>query len=123
MKRLISIFLLLSLCSQYFIQTGFVSWFELNKEMIVKTLCINKDQPEMHCDGKCFLKKELDNIDRDHSNAKSQRIKAEQHIFIQAQAIEEILSFPSIIRKQFHSIKNPYFFLLTNSLLRPPQVV
>lgn len=122
MKRLVSILLLLSLCSQYFIQTGFVSWFELNKDIIAKTLCINKDQPEMHCDGKCFLKKGLNKIEN-RSNAKSQRIKAEQNTFIQPQAIEEIHPFPSIIKKQFVSTENPYSFLLANSLLRPPQIL
>ena len=30
-----------------------------NKEYIAKYLCINKDKPELQCNGKCHLKKEL----------------------------------------------------------------
>ena len=31
----------------------------VNKDYIKTVLCINKDVPEMHCDGKCYLKKKL----------------------------------------------------------------
>ncbi len=31
----------------------------LNYDYIVNVLCINRDKPEMHCDGKCYLKKEF----------------------------------------------------------------
>ena len=30
-----------------------------NYEYITKTLCINKEKPQMHCNGKCHLMKEL----------------------------------------------------------------
>lgn len=33
--------------------------FELNKDFIVKNLCINRSKPSMHCNGKCHLKKQL----------------------------------------------------------------
>lgn len=33
--------------------------FKLNQEVIVQKLCINKDKPELQCQGLCFLKKEL----------------------------------------------------------------
>lgn len=33
--------------------------YELNKEQITKTLCVNRNKPRMHCNGKCHLKKQL----------------------------------------------------------------
>ncbi|WP_229239682.1 hypothetical protein [Echinicola soli] len=33
--------------------------YVLNKEYIAENLCINRDKPEMHCDGKCFLAEKL----------------------------------------------------------------
>jgi hypothetical protein len=33
--------------------------YVLNYEYIVTVLCENKDKPEMHCNGKCHLTKEL----------------------------------------------------------------
>jgi hypothetical protein len=33
--------------------------YELNKSFIIENFCINKDRPELKCDGKCFLAQEL----------------------------------------------------------------
>jgi len=34
--------------------------FKLNQDYISTVFCINKDKPEMKCDGKCYLKKTMD---------------------------------------------------------------
>lgn len=31
----------------------------MNKKEITEKYCINKDKPQMHCCGKCYLKKKL----------------------------------------------------------------
>ena len=33
--------------------------FNANHSYIAKVLCVNRAKPQLHCDGKCFLKKEL----------------------------------------------------------------
>lgn len=33
--------------------------YVINYEYIAKVLCINKDKPEMHCNGKCHLMQEM----------------------------------------------------------------
>lgn len=33
--------------------------YEINKKEITEKYCVNKDKPQMHCCGKCFLKKQL----------------------------------------------------------------
>ena len=33
--------------------------YAVNKDYIAKVLCINKDKPKMHCNGKCYLNKQL----------------------------------------------------------------
>lgn len=38
-------------------------FFDLNKEDIVELFCINKDKPEMHCEGTCHLRSESDKED------------------------------------------------------------
>ncbi len=37
--------------------------FLYNRADIVETLCVNRDKPERKCEGKCFLKKQ---IEEDH---------------------------------------------------------
>ena len=33
--------------------------YQINKKYIAEVLCKNKDKPEMHCNGKCYLKEQL----------------------------------------------------------------
>lgn len=33
--------------------------YEINKKYIAEVLCENKDKPMIHCNGKCYLKKQL----------------------------------------------------------------
>jgi len=33
--------------------------FKLNQDFIARTLCVNRNNPEMHCNGKCFLAKKI----------------------------------------------------------------
>ncbi len=33
--------------------------FKLNQNFIARTLCVNRNKPEMHCNGKCFLAKKI----------------------------------------------------------------
>ena len=46
--------------------------FSLNQEEIAQTHCENKAKPKMHCEGNCYLKKEIDKENNDKSplNAK-----------------------------------------------------
>jgi hypothetical protein len=33
--------------------------YELNKASIIANFCVNKSQPELNCDGKCYLAQQL----------------------------------------------------------------
>ena len=33
--------------------------YEIRKDFIIKNYCVNKNRPELHCDGKCFLAKKI----------------------------------------------------------------
>ena len=40
---------------QTFDRFGLVAYYHLNKEYITELFCINKEKPELNCDGKCYL--------------------------------------------------------------------
>ncbi|WP_254562095.1 hypothetical protein [Dyadobacter diqingensis] len=33
--------------------------FEIRRDYIIANLCVNRDKPMMHCDGKCYLAKRI----------------------------------------------------------------
>jgi hypothetical protein len=55
LQKLLSIVLLFAFGSQCFSQWGVLAGYELNKSYIARVLCVNRDKPAMHCDGKCYL--------------------------------------------------------------------
>ena len=56
--------LLVLTCSE----TMLFSAFKLNQTSIIEKLCINKENPEMKCDGKCYLKTQLKKTNKEDSS-------------------------------------------------------
>jgi hypothetical protein len=42
-------------CTQLFVYAGFT----LNQKYIATQLCVNRDKPQLHCNGKCYLMRKL----------------------------------------------------------------
>jgi len=59
LKKIVAIGLLAlmisSSLSQFFLYAG----FELNRKYITENLCVNRDRPWMHCNGRCYLMRKL----------------------------------------------------------------
>lgn len=51
------------LSAQYVYQLSVSSHFILNKSEIAVTLCENQQKPELQCNGKCYLAKQLSVLD------------------------------------------------------------
>ncbi|MNL08946.1 hypothetical protein D3C87_1296900 [compost metagenome] len=81
----LSILLLFSLltanCSNLFVYLG----FEANQNYIAKELCINRDKPELHCNGKCYLMKKLKQAQEKEQKQErqSQKIQLQDALVIQ----------------------------------------
>jgi hypothetical protein len=43
-------------------------WYVSNKAYVAKELCVNKTRPQMHCNGKCHLAKQLQKLEEGVSN-------------------------------------------------------
>src|ERR1043165_1467651 len=61
----LSAMILLQSASLLLIDVG----YNANHSYIAAALCVNRDKPQMHCDGKCFLKKELRNQQEKESSS------------------------------------------------------
>jgi hypothetical protein len=52
--------------------------FGLNQEYIAKEFCVNKNRPELHCNGQCYLKKKLKQAEE---KEQKQNLKAQEQSF------------------------------------------
>lgn len=59
MRSLLAGILLFSVLFMNFQTLTTYAWFLYNQDYIAEVLCINKEKPAMHCDGKCFLMQKL----------------------------------------------------------------
>ena len=101
--------------------------YVVNYDYIVKVLCENKDKPEMKCNGKCHLTKELaKEAGADNKNPLNNKTsKTEIPQFIISENIKEYM-FTS--ETEIFSIENIGYkpnlnsSLFTSKILHPPQL-
>ena len=68
---------------------SFTSWiivaeYTINKDYIARNLCINKEKPKLHCNGKCQLMKKLVEGENQNSSSNTQTSKIKMDVlFVQ----------------------------------------
>lgn len=53
-------------------------WFQLNQEYVATELCENKEKEELHCEGKCYLKKQLEKAETQKKDTKQEPVRPSQ---------------------------------------------
>ena len=87
-RQITAAFLILAVLSANFSRLFVYAGFELNKKYIATSLCINRDKPQLQCNGKCYLTKHLHQEDEKEKKAdKNLQKTAFQDVFIVAQAL------------------------------------
>jgi len=84
-RRILAYFLILATLvansSQLFVYAG----FGLNQNYIVSRLCVNRDKPQLHCNGKCYLLRKLKQAEEKEKN----RERENQRGFFQQAVVVE----------------------------------
>lgn len=98
--------------------------YVINYEYISEVLCVNKEKPEMHCNGKCHLMQELAKASETEKPLSSD--KKSHHSEIEILFIEALTDFNFFQKKEiFSSIPNSFYSNLytpvnCNSVFHPP---
>lgn len=122
MRVVLTILLMCCLGCQCFVQLGIFGWYELNKKAITEQFCINKNKPQLHCNGKCHLKKQLQKADDNHSEQQQHNTKqGEWTVFILPSQPLPAAIFPTPGITNYIVQSEDYCFLFSDGLLRPPQ--
>ena len=94
----------------------------LRYDYISKVLCINKDIPEMRCNGKCHLSQQLRKAAEDEKNRPFTPPKIELKDYPVSEVTllaEDVLN--TSIRELVDIYINHYQFLRPQDIFRPPQ--
>lgn len=98
--------------------------YEFNKEYIIKNYCINKNRPQLHCDGKCYLAKKLrDAQDKDERQSKISAIRFLLEVYQSCQnCFKDLNTTKAFIDKILQYAYSESFSKTTiTSIFRPPK--
>ena len=100
LKRLLSTLLLVAVLLQMCSTIAVVVSFKINQDYIATYLCVNRDKPTLHCNGKCVLMQRMqDQIDdrQDQNRRNVQQLMGHEVVLF----FQE-LSFPSLSDNNFN---------------------
>lgn len=128
-RRIISVFFIALLLSKLVYTLFWQVKFHLNQAFIIEQYCINKNRPEMHCNGQCYLAKQFQKAD---AQLQSKEQQQKQHLDLGAKILNQDLfieldsQFPSLvglINNASQKILSPtsfYSLQFSNSIFHPP---
>lgn len=105
--------------SAYVIKADYI----LNRKFISATLCVNKEKPEMHCEGKCYLNKKLKQQDKQDKQAP---VTKNEQLTIQPFFVPELFSLSdarSLIKPTFFIKDEGLAYSSPNSIFHPPSAL
>jgi hypothetical protein len=96
-----------------------------NYDYIVENFCINKDKPELECNGQCYLMKQLaEQTDEDQTNPFEKQKKSESSEIVYLETFN--YSIPFVIQMDVSNLIGYRYNLSLNeglSILDPPPKV
>ena len=98
------------------------AYYKLDPVGFIEALCVNKDKPELQCNGKCHLNKVLKSQDKDQDIPEN--VVDFKELLLYTITLEKIIFKPkNDLKKQNTSIyKNLYSYNSINDCFHPPQV-
>ncbi|MFN8323352.1 MAG: hypothetical protein U0T74_11895 [Chitinophagales bacterium] len=82
MKKVISIFLTIVILSQVFVNVGIGVYYHLNKAYISQRLCENRNNPKLHCNGHCYLSKQLKKAEEGEQKQAKNILKEKEELIV-----------------------------------------
>lgn len=94
-----------------------------NKDFFATVLCINKDKPELKCNGKCILMQKLKKaVQEESSSAPVPKVNFEDYpIGFISSLITSLQQFPVTLSIGNSNYWDNYYFISGTDLFHPPQ--
>ncbi len=120
-RRAITYLLIISTLSANFSYFFILAGFDLNKNYIATKLCVNRFNPQLHCNGQCYFMKKLRMAAEKEKSAESQSQKSRiQQPFFERNGI------PGFHTRLLATINTPYkntwLPILVTPIYQPPKI-
>lgn len=118
MKKVAATILLILIIAQSFYSATIYIWYQVNREYITQAFCVNKNRPQLKCNGQCYLAKQLQEAEERNP---PQQLK--EWLEINAFEPVEPITPPTVIRQQHSYGMMPefsYSHLHPTGIFHPP---
>lgn len=107
------------------VKTAAVIWYKANQSYVANTLCENRDQPELQCNGRCVLAKKIAAAEQRENNVPNPsqiQVKIEPCIIEkQHDALDDMLR--AFVNLNFQDLKVEPSSAMAEGVFHPPQMV
>ena len=118
MKKGILCLLFLATLLQAFSKVVIYIDFKINENYIAQTLCENKARPQLHCNGKCQLSKQLK---KDEENSKENKRAIQEAVYYCNAAHIQVALLPYFYRQIIYpAYSAPVLHTVGQSVFHPP---
>ena len=108
---------------QSFTKNFIILNFSVNKKYIAKNLCVKKDVKNNCCQGKCHLKKQLNEEENDTKKSSSNNLKEKSEELFAEKEFNFYFNNNKIFSLEFPLKSNAVAFLLSTNIFHPPCLV
>lgn len=122
LKAVTSILLLFIIMVQTFSSFVYDAAYSLNKDYIAENFCINKNKPETHCEGHCYLNKQKqqeESSNKQAADSRTERLQVTVYELPQEAAAIVYRTVSTITYGDITQIELPGY---TSAIFHPPLV-
>ncbi len=124
MKLLVIILTISSFLAKDVASFSWQTWFYVNQSEIAKEKCENKAVPMMHCNGKCYLSKQLKKLEEKEQSHNSKRNPFQKIEKVElAQNVALMLfnkEFKAFEKSHFYSYQETFSKKYLKEIFHPP---
>ncbi len=106
---------------QTLVNVGIGVYYHLNKAYITQKLCENRNNPKLHCNGHCYLTKQLKKAEESERKQAQNILKEKEDILTALQSLKTINYLPAFsVISLFNFASQNRGIDATDCLLKPP---
>ena len=120
LKNLSTILLLVITFLQTFSLFVIRTDYYLNKSVITEKLCVNKAKPKMHCNGKCYLAKQLKEKEQQNKQAPDGKKGSLEINIYMAFALPVSTFFVQKLKTEYNTVEDLKVFSFPHYVFHPP---
>lgn len=103
-------------------QWGTIAYYQVNKTYIARVLCENRNKPQLHCDGQCYLAKRLKAQQDRQDKETTQRVQniAPIQLFCESGLQFTFAAPAKVVQQPVYRYVLAHYSAPSSGLLRPP---